>query len=727
MKPSKTRRKTLAFAACVAAACVAAIAPVATQQTAGAVQAIDGTLQDARRLFEATDYEGAEAAIDRLLAVLGGMPVDASTRGHLAAAYELRGRSRFNIGKREAAAGDFRALLGLAPGYRLPADLSPRVLGLFDEIRNSTVGEVTLHVFPRDAAVTIDGAIVPSLGEPIGLLAGEHRIVVSRSAHQPAEQSVLVVPGSAQQVNITLQRTAASAAIVTIPPGVEVLLENSSRGVTEPGVAAPPPEWLTRFQVPPSAFSRPFQLGDLALGKYELRLRRPCFVPQRLLLEVDRLDDIHMAPIKMEPSEGTVQVNSGSGPATVFLDGAPQGATPMKLESVCEGERLVELRTPFGRAVKRLSLRAGEQAAVIGFPRPAFAIVTAFGAPQQRGGTDLRVEVERALAATSSVTLFAPPASDVQPFFREESLDDSWLSFDRFRNPLGTAGSISEAGRQTLSAKLARRLDAQGIASVTVVPGGSDNDVLVTLLAAGAAKPDVIPLRLDDVQSVAQAVATIDRNASLFQPSLGVLAVDVLDVAGVSIAAVEPGGASAKALQRGDIITRVDGHPIRFAAELNALVTSLQGDRRLTLEYRDKTDAIKRTQITASMVPRVLSTTDRTLIFNKHIVDLRHRLTAAKPEEEPIVRLNLGIALMGSASWAEARRELELVTLGEGPGIAAGTVQFLLGVCFEQLRLFPDAERAWRAAAASEALLSEDGPPVKDLAAEKLKAITGAR
>ena len=85
-----------------------------------------------------------------------------------------------------------------------------------------------------------------------------------------------------------------------------------------------------------------------------------------------------------------------------------------------------------------------------------------------------------------------------------------------------------------------------------------------------------------------------------------------------------------------------------------------------------------------------------------------------------MLRLNIGIALMRLGNWDDARIELERTALPDGPGVAQGTVQYHLGTCYEKLGRFTDAAQAWKKAAASAALLTEDGPPVKELAEARL-------
>jgi len=60
------------------------------------------------------------------------------------------------------------------------------------------------------------------------------------------------------------------------------------------------------------------------------------------------------------------------------------------------------------------------------------------------------------------------------------------------------------------------------------------------------------------------------------------------------------------------------------------------------------------------------------------------------------------------------------VKLPEGAGVANGTVQYLLGLCADRLGNRAEAETAFRAAAGSDSLLTEDGPPVRDLANARL-------
>jgi hypothetical protein len=149
----------------------------------------------------------------------------------------------------------------------------------------------------------------------------------------------------------------------------------------------------------------------------------------------------------------------------------------------------------------------------------------------------------------------------------------------------------------------------------------------------------------------------------------------------------------------------------------------------LSLGVRAPAGGMRKVELTAALVPRALVVSDQTLLANKAILDLRQRLPSAmNTRDEPVVRLNLAIALMHTRSWALARAELERVTMPQGPGISNGTVQYLLGLCYDALGLPNDAARAWKVAAAdARGLLTEDGPPIADMAASRLAALERGR
>jgi predicted Zn-dependent protease len=118
-------------------------------------------------------------------------------------------------------------------------------------------------------------------------------------------------------------------------------------------------------------------------------------------------------------------------------------------------------------------------------------------------------------------------------------------------------------------------------------------------------------------------------------------------------------------------------------------------------------------------LPRVLPRVEG-LLFNPISLALRGRLEDADPQEQPVVRLNLAVALMRLGDHAGARELLQAVQLRAGPGISLGTQQYPLGLTYEREGNAASATQAFEAARTSGGLLTEDGPEITVLAERML-------
>lgn len=688
----------------------------------------EAALVEARRLFDALDYEHAVAVLDMVIVQLQSrIAQEPSVKATLVSAYEMRARARFGLGNQDGARADFKLLLALAPGHALPDQVSPRVVAVFDEVKNATVGRVHLTITPADAELELDGTPLAVAAGAIPLATGSHTLVAKKPGYRRGTQEFLVAANATVEVPLGLERVSATISIVTVPAAVEVLVDGVSRGTTTAGPLAPEyADWPARLSVPSSSISRPMILDDVPTGSHLVEFRRDCHVRAERRVDVKEPADYRLDPVKLDPAVARVRVDSKLEGAVVFLDDKPRGAVPLLMEDVCEGPHTVEIRTPQGRFVRRIDAHTGDQVSLEGAIKPAFAILSTSGLPEGlRGGPDLRLAVEKALDVARAATFFAPAGDKVAQALQAERLSPGWLAFDRERRSIGeVAPKFTSSARRDISARLARALDVQGLAEVTVPPGGDPNQILVTLLAAGSGEPDVLELRLDKPESLARALSQLERMPPLLRPSVGLHAVDVLDVAGAVVVSNEPNSAAARAgLAPGDVIVRANGKPVGDAVQLAALLGELNANDHLTAEARDRTGVAKRADLTVTTVPRAVWMGDQTLVFNKLILELRFRLaSSAGPVDESVGRLNLGVSLMRVGNWSDALAELDRVRLPDGPGVSNGTVQYLTGLCYEALGRLPEAEKAWRAAAAvPESMLTEDGPLVKDLADRKLK------
>ncbi len=675
-------------------------------------------LANAKALFEALDYEHAVPALDRSIAMLEPLLAsDAAVKPSLVSAYEMRARARFGLGDKEGTASDLTALLHLDPAFTFGDQVSPRVVSLLDEVRATVVGSLQLSVDPSDAEVALNGQSYAASGTPIPLAAGDYTLKATRRGYKPVEDTVTITAGETRQLTVAMERASAVVYLVTSPAAVEVAVDGVSRGRTTAGPPGPPyQDAPDQLGVAPETVSQPLVIEDLLPGAHTVRFSLPCHTTDERRVVIDALADYKLEPIKLARAVASLEVESTPAGARVYVDGEPRGTTPVSLDDVCEGSRVVEIRSPEGRFVRRLEVKAGDQLKVEGKPRPAFALV-----PGGSGvGQALTAKVERALAGSQQITLFVPPGDAAQEALAAAKAPADWLAFDADGRPVGAASAVGAMARRDLSARLARALDVQGVAAITQ-PSPSSSEVVIALLAAGAGQPDVVSLVPDRLDSMNRAMARIDFAPNLVRHSLGLLAVDVADASGAVVARVEPGSAAERAgIKPGEVIVSVDGQPLDQPGAFRKAVDAKAAGDAMTLQILQPDGTTRSASLSVIGSPRLISAGDQTLLFNPLAVLLRSRLATASEAEQPFVRLNLGVALLRLGDYAGAREQFEAVSLPAGTGIALGTQQYLLGLALEGLGDLPGAQRAWQAAASSEASLTEDGPPVKSLAERKL-------
>jgi hypothetical protein len=680
-------------------------------------------LANAKTLFEALDYEHAVPALDRSIAMLEPLLAsDAAVKPSLVSAYEMRARARFGLGDKDGTTADLGALLRLEPSFAFGGQVSPRVVSLLDEVRGTIVGALQLAVEPSDATIQLNGQPYTVSAAPLPLAAGDYALKATRRGYKPVADTVVITAGETKQLDVAMERSSAVVYLVTSPADVEVTVDGVSRGRTTAGPPGPPYEDApNQLGVAPETVSQPLVLEDLLQGAHTVRFSRSCHTTDERRIVIEALSDYKLEPIKLARAVAAVDIASTPAGARIYVDGEPRGSAPASLDDVCEGARVVELRSPQGRFVRRLEIKAGDQVKVEGTPRPAFALL-----PGGSGaGQALTAKVERALSASQQITLFVPAGNSASEALAAANVPADWLAFDADGRPVGAASSIGAMARRDLSAKLAQTLDVQGVAAITQLSPAS-SDVVIALLAAGAGQPDVVSLVPDRLDSMNRAMARIDFAPNLVRHSLGLLVIEVADAQGAAVARVDPEGAAEKAgIKPGEIIVSVDGQPVGQPGAFKAAVDAKAVGDTVALQVQQPDGTTRSASLPVTGSPRLISVGDQTLLFNPLAVVLRSHLATASEAEQPFVRLNLGVALMRLGDYAGAREQFEAVSLPAGTGIAKGTQQYLLGLALEGMGDLPGAQRAWQAAASSEASLTEDGPPVKSLAQRKLGLPSG--
>ncbi len=210
----------------------------------------------------------------------------------------------------------------------------------------------------------------------------------------------------------------------------------------------------------------------------------------------------------------------------------------------------------------------------------------------------------------------------------------------------------------------------------------------------------------------------------LVRPSIETSVVDLPGVQGATI--VRPDGIGLKlGFEPGDVIVAVGGSPVTSVAELRAKVAAIKpGSTSITYDVKKGPTGPQRTLTGGvSMVPDTLPLHDPGLLYNRAFIVLQDmaKSTTLSPIEQASVHVNLAIVLMRLGNYDEALVELNGSKLPDGPGVSAGTVQYLIGRCEEALGRAANASAAYTKAAASpKARLSSEGPLIAPLAQQRL-------
>jgi hypothetical protein len=608
---------------------------------------------DARRLIDAFEFGQVVDRLDGAIRAMASSPeLDIDS---LAQAYELRGRAHLNLDNQELAGLDFENLLQLKADHDLTPNLSPRIAELFDEVKQRLVGVLLLSM-PQPATVAIDDRVYEVGTEAaISLLQGRHRLTVRQAGYDEGMREIVIVPGVPTMLSVAMERITGTLTVVTIPDGVQVLVDDALHGVTAPGS---------------EAGSAPLLIEALLPGPHRLRLERDCFVTSDTSFTMAAPPgDQFTSPLELAPAVATVSVRSPEGDATVFVDGTSRGAAPSEITDLCEGPHVIEVRAQGGRFVDRRVWEVGATAALDAETRPAFALVGVAGIADRATMAEVATRVEAALADTTSVLIFSPtPAEMVQ------------VAGDP---RVGVAFSDEEATpvrRRELAKAWSELVDTQGVAWLVPVADEVDSYDL-WLLASNSGHPDVIRLDLGDVGSRAAALRRLAvALPPIVRTTLQTSVVDVAGIDGAAVIQVAAGGAGeAAGLGRGDIIVGAAGTPVASVADLNDVVARAEPNAELSLDVRGDDGLDRSASIHIALEPDTIPREDPNLLYNKILLDLQS-LRATGAAAAAATAVNLAITHMHLGNWDRAIPILEGTALPGGPGVSAATVDYLMAL-----------------------------------------------
>ena len=634
-------------------------------------------------------------------------------------ALELRARAFFDAGQLQGAGDDFRHLLLDNPRYALnPESLSPKIVDFFEDQKKQLIGYIAVTTDPAGARVSVNGNFVGITNFfPVEVHTGLARIEITLEGYQGyVDDNLRIEPGEINTLDLVLTRTSARLPIITDPPGVEVVVDGQGVGVTSGTL---PPD-LRSFMPPdldPSRLSSPFELMSLPLGQHHIELRLECYETVRFLFRADEPRDYTAQIVKLNDSIGRVSVTSNPSDARVFLDGEFKGNTPLELNRVCSGDHRLEVKHPTGKYVEDISVGADESLSFECPIRPTLAVVDLIaddGVPA-RDLEDMRQKLTAELRNLSVMNVVFPDADAVN---RIIGGGGARSLVPALAPTTATPEHIREA-----SEKLGKALEVEAILLGHVPAQRLTKDVVLHFLAVGSPAPDRYALNYLDRDALPAFVEKLSMPTKLHGSWIGLTTVDTRLTEGPIVLAVDSGGPAAKAgAQMGDVVQSVAGAPVTKAVDLLRVVRGMEPGASLSLTLV-RGGATETVSVTVGTTPLEIPLNEDGFLYNKAIVDLRHRMVV-EPAVAGLAGLNVALCYMQLGDYETALKEyLPQVTLAETTGISQGTVLYYTALAYLRLGERAEAARIFQQALAFEGatIQSNDGPRVVPLAQRRLR------
>jgi tetratricopeptide (TPR) repeat protein len=172
-----------------------------------------------------------------------------------------------------------------------------------------------------------------------------------------------------------------------------------------------------------------------------------------------------------------------------------------------------------------------------------------------------------------------------------------------------------------------------------------------------------------------------------------------------------------------EVVSAVDGHPVKRTADLLAAVEGKKAKDKVALQLTGAAGT-RAVELTLAETPQEIPLNDPSLLYNKVMMDLRQQVEGYPgTETAAFARLNLAICAMHFGDFAAAHEHLlkARAELPARPGLSQGTALYYLGLALERLGYKKEAVDAYRAAAAFKdaTLFNNDGPAVAPLASRR--------
>jgi len=654
----------------------------------------------------------------------GRLPVTSPmSRQMVGQAWEGRGLAYANLGRTEEAERDFEALIRYDTGWPLDRERhSPKIVAIFDKVRARVIGTIALDSNPAGAEILLNGE---TLGRtPLfdrELADGTYEMELRLNGFDVVREQITVTGGSRLERTFPLAANARGILVATVPPGVSVTVDGSERGATFGAAGSDYLEAAERMGIPLTSISAPLLVDNLPPGQHLLKLEKECHVTQLLSVNVD-LDPNDITPQRYEPmvlsaSLGSISISSTPPEAGVHLDGKLVGRTPLKVAEVCSGRHQIRLsRDGVGQWIGHVDVDRDRREEVSERLRMTLLSIGVSAPGARSESTPESAELMEMLSRLDEFAVLGP-----------ESL------------PEGLRSTVMTKGREgglpdEMIVRVAQATGADLVIGATLAGSAFERRLDMTLQSARyPALVDRVSISLDDADQVEKFIHRLDEQSRLGRPWIGVDLIETHRSVNPIVIRVRPSSpAEAGGVKVGDRLVEVGGQPLKIPSDLDRILEDLSEGSNASLTLQSPGQVPRQVNVIIGVTPIIRPSESPGHLGSLFAAEMafRARMEAASGRESSRARnaalLNLAVALMRMGLCQPALREgLEVARLPAGPGVSAGTVHYLEGLCLERLNRPADARRRFEEALgqADATLWTHDGPPVAERARRRLAGL----
>lgn len=618
------------------------------------------------------------------------------------------GQAFFNEGQEDESRNVFLKLVELNPNYQLNEDLvSPKIVDFVRTIKQQNLGTMNVISTPPGATIKLDGNVigVTNMDSVYGMK-GDHDLVISKPGFVEHKETVTITPGKTLKINVPLERTSSVAYFITYPKGVEVYMSGKLLGVTSGDAPDRAKQTATDMNLPIADFSADFPIPDLAIGSYEVELRKPCWETSVRKFTIDKNDDFNMAPIALAPSNAYLNITADDTQASILIDNNYIGTAPKQKLQICSGKHVLKVKGPRGKFEKQIEAKKDETLTINAKLNPSLAFLGIVGSADV-----LKTDIDSLSAET------AKQLSGLQNLnFVDNSGGEDRAGVDAKITEIidGIRTNAPDKERKAKIQELCSKVESDLILVGFAPKERLQRTVEFYLLSNWSSMADYRKIQVFDAGQWKTLVSQLEYSEPLFQKRMGFNLVDTTITQGPVISKIElKTYQDAQPISPGDVLISVNGKPVKTAADAYAVLALTPDTDQATITViRQSGQATVPLKLTNS--PMEIRFDNPSLLFNRQIQTFEKSTASTNPLEKNVALLNIGLCYMHFGEYSEAFDQLRLVQLDRQQGIGPGTVQYRISQCYRELGYLQEAKDSLTDASryAQNTIYSDDGPVI---------------